>query len=220
MLSLFRTDSTIKRDVEHEIKYDPSIEATDQIAVMVDDGVVTLIGTTANYIDCYNAEKAAKRITGVKAVVNEIRILLSNERADLDVARDALAILARELPAAARSIKASVRDGQITLEGQVEWNYQKERAERVLRGIPGVKSIKNLIVVVPKVQPVEVKKKIEEALLRSARMDAQAITVEAEGGSVTLRGTVHSMAEREQAERSAWSAAGVSSVRNNIRVVP
>lgn len=218
MVSWFRTDATIKKDVEDEIKYDPSIIDDSHIAVAVKDGVVTLTGFVKRYMDSYYAEKAAKRVSGVKGVANDIDVKLASERTDPEIAEEAVKAVKRELSGAADKVKVLVKNGWLTLEGEAEWNFQKEWAERAVRSIAGVKGVTNTIHVKTKATPGEVKRKIQDALVRSAQVDADRITVEVDGGKVILRGTVRSWAERQEAERSAWAAPGVTSVDNRITI--
>jgi len=216
-----RSDIDIKRDVEAELRWNPDIDATD-IAVAVKNGVVTLSGFVRSYAQKFEAEQTAKRVNGVRAVANdiEVRLPIFNQRPDPEIARDAVAEIQNNLPYSSDHVRVVVRDGWVTLEGSVEWNYQRERAEQVVRRVRGVKGITNLIELQPRVPPVEVKHKIEEAFRRSAELDANRITVETEGGVVTLRGTVRSWAERQEAERVAWATPGVVRVNNLITISP
>ena len=216
-----RSDSYIKRDVEDELRWDPDIDPTD-IAVSVNSGVVTLTGFSRSYMQKYQAETDAKRVAGVLGVVNDIEVRLPgiDERPDPEIARDAIAQIKSELPYSWEKIRVVVKKGWLTLEGDVEWNYQKERAEAAVRRVRGITGVTNSIEVKPRAVLSEIRRKIEDALRRAAEIDASRITVETNGGEVVLRGTVRSWAERQEAERAAWWAPGVTKVDNRIIVSP
>ncbi|MGF6272384.1 osmotically-inducible protein OsmY [Massilia sp. UYP11] len=216
-----KTDDEIKRDVEAELRYDPDIDPTN-IAVSVKSGVVTLAGFIPSYLQKIEAEKDAKRVQGVVGVANDLEVRLPSvdQRPDPDIARDAVAALKAQLPYSYQNFKVIVRDGWITLEGEAEWHYQKEKAEMSARGVKGCKGVINSIKITPKVAAQEIKRKIEEAFMRSAEVDAKNVQVEASDGEVVLKGTVHSWFEREQAERAAWMAPGVKRVEDRIVVQP
>jgi osmotically-inducible protein OsmY len=215
------TDRELQQDVLRELEWEPSINAA-QVGVSVKNGVVTLTGHVESYAEKYAAETAAKRVLGVRAVANEIDVKLAdmNMRTDEDIAMDAVNALKKHTLVPDDKIKATVSNGWITLEGEVGWQFEKEAAENAVRYLTGVKGVINEIRVKPRVSPSDIKSKIEEALKRSAELDAQRITVEVEGGKVTLRGKVRSWAERDEAAREAWSAPGVWSVDNQIVVEP
>jgi osmotically-inducible protein OsmY len=218
-----RADSDIKRDVEEELKWEPNVDATD-IAVAVKNGVVTLTGFVRSYAHKLAAERATKSVAGVVGLANDIEVRLpgADARPDPEIAREIAAELKLWLPYSAEHIKAVVKNGWVTLEGEVEWNYQRDHAERAVRWIKGVNGVSNLIRLKPRAtpSPTEIKHKIEEAFRRSALVDANRVTVEASGGEVMLRGTVRSWAERQEAERAAWAAPDVIRVDNRVTVSP
>jgi len=214
-----RSDIDIKRDVEDELRWDPDIDS-DDIAVAVKNGVVALTGFVRSYGQKLQAEADAKRISGVVGLANDIEVRLPavDQRPDPDIARDAVAALKAQLPYSWEAIKVLVRNGWVTLEGQVEWNYQRDRAQQSVRRIKGVKGVTNSIQLKPAVTPSEIKRQIEDAFTRNAEIDAQNITVETHGSEVVLRGKVRSWAERREAERAAWAAPGVTMVDNRITI--
>jgi osmotically-inducible protein OsmY len=205
--------------VEDELRSDPDIDATN-IAVVVKDGVVTLTGFVRSFRQRRKAEQDVKHVAGVVGVASniEVRLPIIHRRPDPDIARDAVEAIKRELPYSWEEIKVVVEDGLIILEGEIEWHYQRERAEEAVQNLRGATGVVNMIEVQPRVAPVEVRRKIEEALRRAAEIDASRISVETNGGEVILRGTVRSWAKRQQAERAAWSAPGVTKVDNRIRI--
>ena len=216
-----RFDSEIERDVKDELQWDPDLDATN-IAVSVKDGVVTLAGYVKSYTDKYEAEAAAKRVASVRAVANDLEVRLPSvdERPDPDIARDAVAAIKSQLPISSEHIKVVIKNGWVSLEGQVEWQSQRQTAEKAVRRIKGVKGVSNLIQLGPRAQPEDIKRKIQEAFKRNAEVDANRIMVETNGSEVILKGTVRSWVEREEAERVAWSAPGVTKVEDRIAVSP
>lgn len=215
------SDTEIKKSVEAELQWDPSIKATD-IALSVKNGVVALSGFVPNYTQKFQAEADVKRVAGVVGVANdiEVRIPAVDKKPDPEIARDAVMALKIQVPTIAENIKVIVRDGWITLEGTLEWQYQRERSESVVRRLQGVSGVINSIKVKPKASPIEIKHKIEEAFKRSAEIDAASIIVEANEGEVVLKGSVHTWFERQEAERAAWSAPGVRKVDDRISIRP
>jgi osmotically-inducible protein OsmY len=212
-----QADEEIQKNVLSELKWDARVQPN-EIGVMVKDGVVTLTGWVDSYTKKWAAEEAAHRVRGVKAVANEIEVRLptASERTDADIAAAVARALEWDAFIPLDRLDVTVSKGWVTLKGEVEWQYQKGDAERVVRRLTGVKGVTNLIMVKPRITPSELKQKIEQALVRSAETDAERITVEVEGSKVILKGTVRSWAEREEAARVAWLAPGVTSVENRI----
>jgi osmotically-inducible protein OsmY len=216
-----RADSDIKRDVENELQWDPDIDPTD-IAVTVKNRIVTLAGFVRSYSQKFEAEAAVKRVAGVIGIANDLEVRLPSEakRPDPEIAREAVAAIKNQLPYSGDHIRVVIKNGLITLEGEVEWNYQRELAANAVRRLKGVMGVSNLIQVKPRAQPAEVKRKIEEAFRRSAEVDAKHVTVETTGSEVVLQGTVRSWFERQEAERAAWAAPGVTKVDNRLVISP
>lgn len=214
-----KSDCEINNDVDAELRWNPDINETD-IATKVNDGVVTLTGFLGSYFEGYRAEAIAKRIVGVTAVANDIEVRLPKGQGatDPEIAREAVEALKRVLPLEWDSIRPLVRHGQITLEGSVAWQYQRERAIDAMVKIQGVKAVSNAIRIAPTVAPEDIKHKIQEAFRRNAEVDANNISIDTHGSEVTLRGEVRSWSERDQAQMTAWSAPGVTNVKNEIYI--
>jgi len=216
--TLTRTDEEMQADVLAELKWQPQVRSN-EIGVSVKDGVVTLTGWVDSYLKKWTAEEAAHRVRGVKAVVNDIEVKLASERTDEDIAEAVVRALEWDALVPTDNIEITVSRGWVTLKGEVEWQFQRQDAERVVSRIEGVQGVTNLITVKTRPTPSELKEKIEDALVRNAQLDVQRITVEVLGSKASLKGTVRSWAEREEAERVAWSAPGITSVENQITVV-
>jgi len=212
-----KPDSEIKRDVEAELNWSPDVDQTD-LAVQVSGGVVTLAGFVPNFFQKYRAEEAVKRVAGVGGIANDVQVRPAYGLDDPEIARAAVTAIRLELPLNAESVKAMVQNGHVTLEGAVEWNFQRERVEDTVRRLTGVNTVDNQIVIKPRVKACDVKRMIEEAFRRSAEVDASHVSVNAEGGTVTLSGNVRTWSERAQAQQTAWFAPGVTQVKNEITI--
>ena len=212
-------DTDLRDRVEQQLDWEPEITSTD-LGVAADNGVVTLTGFVNTYAEKMAAERASLRTYGVSAVANEIQVKPLFKRNDTDIASAALDALQARVDVPDEKIKLTVKDGWITLQGDVDWYYQKNAAELAVKYLAAVKGVTDNIKVKSEISTVEVKDKIEEALRRNAELDARRISVQAADGKVTLRGNVRSWFEKDEAETAAWAAPGVTQVSNQISVVP
>lgn len=214
-----KTNEQLQQDVIEALKWEPQLTSTD-IGIAVRDGVVTLTGFVDAYTKKIAAEKAVKNVTGVRGVAEELQIRLDgkNRKSDTELATAAIDALRWCSTVPDERIKVTVDNGWIKLEGEVEWAYQRDEAKREIEDITGVRGISNLITVKPVVKATDVKAKIQKAFERSATIDASHIGIDVNGSIITLRGPVHSWSEHDDAEQAAWSAPGVTEVRNNLSV--
>jgi osmotically-inducible protein OsmY len=212
------SDKELRETVLRHLDWEPEISSKD-INVKTDEGVATLTGFVHSYAEKVAAEKAAKSVYGVKFVANDIEVRAMT-RTDPEIARDAVEAMRLDMRVPDDRIKAGIREGWITLEGTVEWNFQREAADTCVKRLYGVRGVTNKIEVKPRVSTTEVKAEIEDALRRSAAVDARRINVSAQDGVVTLQGNVHSWVEKEEAARAAWGSPGVRVVVDHMAVVP
>jgi osmotically-inducible protein OsmY len=213
------TDKQLQHDVLNELEWEPSVTSSN-IGVAAKAGVVTLTGHVPRFSEKIEAERVAKGVLGVKAVANDIEIHLpgSSERDDTDIAEAAVSALKWNSSVPADKVKVTVRNGWLTLEGEVEWQFQRQAAVSAVTYLQGVKQVVNKITLTPRPQPKDIKAKIEAAFKRRAEIDAGHVMVDAYGSTVTLKGKVDSWGEYSEAERVAWSMPGVMTVDNDLTV--
>lgn len=209
----------IEADVIRELLWAPDVNEKD-VAVKATGGLVTLSGFVGSYREKNMVESAAKRVEGITELINniEVRLVATDAIADSEISREALAAIKQALPALWRHIRVQVHQGRITLEGELEWFFQRYAVEGALRPLDGIVAISNLITIKPSMAPTGIKRLIEDALRRSSAVDGAQIAVDANGSEITLRGSARSLLAREEALRMAWSAPGVTLVRNEIAV--
>ncbi|MGH7619223.1 MAG: BON domain-containing protein [Gemmatimonadaceae bacterium] len=216
---MIKTDAQLQKDVIDELRWDPAVGSA-EIGVAAKNGVVTLSGQVDSFAKRYAAARAAERVAGVRAIAEELKVILpsSYNRTDTDLAHSVLSTLKWDIEVPDDGIKARVEGGWVTLEGDVDWQFQSNAAERAVRNLTGVRGVTNLLLLKQRAAVPDVKERIERALKRHAELDAKHISVEATGGRVTLRGKVRSAAERLDVEFAAWSAPGVSTVEDELVV--
>lgn len=214
-----KTDAQIKKDVLEELKWQPNIDET-HIGVIVENGVVTLSGVVNDYFMKTAAEKATKRVNGVKAVAEDIEVKYGDayKKTDKEIAKAVVSALEWNASIPDDKISVKVEDGWVYLSGEVKWSYQRDAAKRAVENLLGVRHVVNNITIKQTVIATDIKEKIKKALKRSAEVDAKNITVEVDGHTVTLKGKVHSLAEKEEARKTAFSSPGVYSVKNELKV--
>lgn len=214
-----RTDSDIQQDVMEELTWEPLLHAS-EIGVAVKNGVVTLSGTVDMYKKKTLAERAAQRVTGVKAVAEdiEVKLLPDDKKNDAEIAEAILTSLKWHSALQAGKIKIKVENGWVTLDGETEWAFQCKAAQRIIENTIGVTGITNRIKIVPLLSPSEVKRRINSAFHRSATVDSEKIEITVDGNKVILSGKVRSYAEKKDAESAAWMAPGVNSVQNRLEI--
>lgn len=214
-----KSDMKIQEDVQAELRWEPYLQST-EIGVAVKNGIVTLSGKVDAYSKKVAAERAAKRVSGVKAVAEEIEVGLPtpSKRTDTELAEAILNALRWHTAVQEDKIKISVEDGHVKLEGQVDWEYQRNNAKNAIEYLMGVKSVNNLITVKRLVSPADIQQKIQSAFQRSATVDASHVTAEVTDGKVMLKGYVRSWAEKQDAISAAWKGLGVTKVEDKLEI--
>ena len=214
-----KSDIEIQKDVIEQLKWEPFLNAA-QIGVAVKNGIVTLSGQVDAYSKKILAEKTTKKVVGVKAIAEDIQVGISPvyKKTDTEIAEAVVNALKWHTMIPDEKIKVSVEDGNVKLEGDVEWEYQRNQAKTAVENLSGVRFVTNLVAVKPKITPYELQQKINSSFQRSANIDSSRITAEVLGSKITLRGKVRSFAEKEDAENAVWSAPGVVSVENKLLI--
>ncbi|HET7865582.1 MAG TPA: BON domain-containing protein [Burkholderiaceae bacterium] len=214
-----KTDAELKRDVAEELAWDPAVNAS-AVGVAVKDGVVTLTGHLDTYAEKAAVERVLKRVGGVKAIALELDVRLApgHVRSDTDIARAAEQALGWNSMVPANKVRVIVDRGWVTLQGQLEWDCQRQSAEKAVRALVGVVGLSNEIALTPRTAPSDVTRRIREALTRQAQREAKHLAVQVSGGTVTLQGQVHSWHERQAAQGAAWAAPGVTQVINELTI--
>jgi osmotically-inducible protein OsmY len=216
---MIKTDAQLQRDVIDELRFDPAVGSA-EIGVAVKNGVITLSGQLESYAKKYAAIRAAERVAGVRAIAEELNVVLAGSfhRTDIDLAHAVASTLTWDVQVPDDKVKARVGDGWVWLEGEVEWQFQSIAAERAIRNLTGVRGVTNVLQIKKRPSAPDVRQRIESAFKRHAELDSKQIAVEAIDGRVTLRGKVRSWAERKDAEFAAWSAPGVTKVEDELLV--
>ncbi|SDU19648.1 Osmotically-inducible protein OsmY, contains BON domain [Polaribacter sp. Hel1_33_78] len=214
-----KTDAEIKDDVLDELAWQPNIDET-QIGVIVEDGVVTLSGVVNNYSKKLAAEEAVKSVEGVKAVAEDIEVIygINYKKTDKEIAKAVVSAFEWNSSVPEDDIAIKVQNGWVYLSGEVQWMFQKNAARNAIKNLLGVKGVSNSIKLENNIEPVEVKNRIKKAFHRMATIDSNAIILETHGHTVTLRGKVHSIKEKEEAETAAYNAPGVYNVKNELQI--